>query len=251
MAKATLTVLVVSALPVPVCLPGEEGCLVDLFDEVTRGGDGDDDDDDEEEEVGDGDDEDSDIDDELEHEDELKRGGEGVVLGDMDTLLPLDLTNGRALTVVGGGGGAFIESHRSSSCFRLSLAFSLSIWTSFLSAFSYELPLTVAEVPPLLVPLMSSVGPPPPPCPLLLCRRPAGLKWIASLSSSIIPLRQVVKKLYKNESKQHQQQRLVLRSTTGEREQEKNLADLGNGQSCGHIWVGRLLVLLPIFYHNI
>lgn len=96
-----------------------------MFDEDTCGGD-----EDEEEEVGEGEEDDSDMVDELEQEDELNNGGDGVVLG--DKLLPdLEDELGRlaaaAVWVECEGGGALIESHRSSSCFKLSLALSLSI----------------------------------------------------------------------------------------------------------------------------
>ena len=93
------------------CAPG---------DNALRGGEGDDDDE-EDEDVGEGMDDDSEMVDELEAE-ELKSGGEGVVLGDKAKPFAA-LLDTAGLTAV--TGGALMESHRSSSCFKLSLALSL------------------------------------------------------------------------------------------------------------------------------
>lgn len=108
-------------------LPGDGGCF-DLAAGETRGGEGEDED--EEAELGEDADE-SEMVDEFEH-DELDSGGDGVVR-ERTTLLS-DLTIG--LLVTGCGAGTFIESQRSSSCFRLSLALNLSMRTSFFNAFS-------------------------------------------------------------------------------------------------------------------
>lgn len=99
-----------------------------MLDETVRGGDGGED----EDEVGEGEEADSDMVDELELEEELNKGGEGVVLGDKVKLLLLlpDLEMGLlafAANVTCDGGGALIESHKSSSCFKLSFALSFSI----------------------------------------------------------------------------------------------------------------------------